>query len=244
MTRRFLNLARENRKDGVGIRSEQTGDDTTTIYIYDVIDDWFGISATDFRRELDAATTDKVLLRINSPGGDVFEARAMMVAISEHDAEFTAKIDGLCASAATELTLPCNRVEIVDGGFYMIHHAWTIAFGNAEDMRKTAGLLDKVDNAIVNGYVTRSGMSEEDVRAAMKAETWYDAEEAVEAGFCDAKIEIPVGGKGATNKANAKAFNLSQFVNAPKALIEDADDADIDVGHARMLARLKLYELT
>lgn len=245
MPRRFLNLAKEPREAGPGIRSE-TSDDVHTIYIYDVIDDWFGISATAFRRELEAAGDKSIVLRINSPGGDVFEARAMMAAIAEHEGDISAKIDGLCASAATALTLPCSRVEIVDGGFYMIHQAWTIAFGNADDMRKTAGLLDKVDTALVNGYVQKSGMSEDDVRAAMAEETWYDADEAVEAGFCEAKIEIPVGSKEQGTKAQARKFDLSAFSNAPKALTEPPEEKEPDfVGsHSRMLARLKLYEHT
>jgi ATP-dependent Clp protease, protease subunit len=243
MPRKLLNLAIENREKGAGLRAEATGEDTTTVYVYDVIDGWWGVSAADFARELAAITTPNVVLRINSPGGDVFEARAMMAAIAEHPAKFTARIDGLCASAATALTLCCDTVEIVDGGFYMIHQAWTFAMGNADELRTTASLLDKVDTVLVNGYVEKTGKPEAEVRALMAAETWFDAEEAVEAKFCDAKVELTTGGKD--KAAQARAFNLSAFANAPKALTAKPEEPQIDkAARERMLARLGLYERT
>lgn len=243
MPRKLLNLASENRGKGAGLRAEATAEDITTVYVYDVIDSWWGIGAADFARELAAITTPNVILRINSPGGDVFEGRAMMAAIAEHPAKFTARIDGLCASAATALTLCCDSVEIVDGGFYMIHQAWTFAMGNASEMRATAALLDKVDNVLVEGYVAKTGKTADEVRALMAAETWFDAQEAVEAKFCDAVIEIPTGGKDKT--AEARAFNLAAFANAPKALTETKPEPELDeAGRQQMLARLGLFERT
>ena len=243
MPRNLLNLAADNRGKSTGLRAEATSADTTTVYVYDVIDSWWGIGAADFAKELAAITTPNVVLRINSPGGDVFEGRAMMAAIAEHPAKFIARIDGLCASAATALTLCCDSVEIVDGGFYMIHQAWTFAMGNADEMRATAALLDKVDTVLVNGYVEKTGKPEAEVRALMRAETWFDADEAVTAGFCDARIEIPTGGKEKT--AEARAFNLSAFANAPKALTEKPEEPELDeAARLRMLARLGLYERT
>lgn len=121
--RKLLNLAQDNRGKGAGLRSEANGADSTTVYVYDVIDSFWGISAADFAREINAITTPNILLRVNCPGGDVFEARAMMTAIGDHPAKFTAKVDGLAASAATALTLACDTVEMADGSFYMIHQA-------------------------------------------------------------------------------------------------------------------------
>jgi ATP-dependent Clp protease, protease subunit len=243
MPRRLLNLANDNRGKGSGLRAEATDADTTTVYVYDVIDGWWGVSAADFARELAAIKTPNVVLRINSPGGDVFEGRAMMAAIAEHPATFTARIDGLCASAATALTLPCNSVEIVEGGFYMIHQAWTFAMGNADDLRQTAKLLDQVDTVLVNGYVAKTDKTDAEVRALMAAESWFGAEEAVEAKFCDAVIAIPTGGKDKTPEARALAFNLAAFANAPKALTE-APEPDFEAAREQMLARLGLYERT
>lgn len=236
MHRKLLNLARDNHGTGSGLRLEATSEDSTTVYVYDIIDSFWGVSAADFAREIGAVRTPNVLLRINSPGGDVFEARAMMAAIAEHPAKFTAKIDGLAASAATALTLACDIVDIVEGGFFMIHQAWTIALGNADDMRATANLLDKVDNSLIDGYVARSGKTVDQVKAWMSAETWFDAQEAVDAGFCNNVVPL------ATGAAKASAFNLAAYANAPQALTETKPvDESIRV---RMLSRLGLYERT
>lgn len=233
MHRKLLNLAQDNRGKGSGLRAEASGD-TTTIYVYDVIDSFWGVSASDFAREIAAVTTPNVLLRINSPGGDVFEARAMMTAIGDHPANFVAKIDGLAASAATALTLACDSVEIADGGFYMIHQAWTFAMGNADDMTATAALLGKIDDVLVAGYAEKSGKEADEVLALMKAETWFTAQEAIDAGFAD-KIAEPAG-------KNARAFNVAAYANAPKALTELQPDPE--AMRLRMLARAGLYERT
>lgn len=237
MNRKLLALSRDNAGKGAGIRSEAAGDDTTTIYIYDAIDSWWGVSAADFARELKAVTTPKVVLRINSPGGDVFEARAMMTAIADHPAHFTARVDGLAASAATALTLACDTVEIAEGGFYMIHQAWTFAMGNADELAATVALLGKIDDVLVDGYVGKTGKGTDEIRAWMKAETWFSAQEAVDNGFADSVIAV----SGKSAKAQARAFNLSAFSNAPKALT--AMEPEIDEGpRRRAMARLALYD--
>jgi ATP-dependent Clp protease protease subunit len=235
--RKLFDLAQANAGKGAGIRTEVDGD-TATVYIYDMIDAWWGVSAADFAKTLAGITAPNVVLRINSPGGDVFEARAMMTAIAEHPATFTAKIDGLAASAATALTLACDSVEIADGGFYMIHQAWTFAMGNADDLTATAKLLTKIDDVLVEGYVEKSGKDADEVRNLMKVESWFNAQEAVDAGFADAIM--------ATNasKAKASAFNISAYQNAPKALIEPTPEPELLEARQRMLARCALYERT
>jgi ATP-dependent protease ClpP protease subunit len=237
MSRKLLNLARDNQNRGAPLRAQASADgQSTDVFIYDMIDSFWGIGAQDFVQQIAAITTPNIRLRINSPGGDVFEARAMMAAISDHAATFTARIDGLCASAATAITLPCDSVEIVDGGFYMIHNAWTLAMGNAGDMRETAAMLDKVDGSLVDGYVARSGKPADEIRALMAAETWFEAQAAIDAGFCDSQVEIRIGGK-----ASAAAFNLSAYNHAPKIEAPAEDDT---AARGRMMARLRLYELT
>lgn len=237
--RKLLNLAQDNRGKGSGLRAEASGD-TTTLYVYDVIDGFWGVSAADFSRELAAITTPNILLRINSPGGDVFEARAMMTAIGDHPANVVARIDGLAASAATALTLACDSVEMADGAFYMIHQAWTFAMGNADDMTATAALLSKIDDVLVAGYAKKSGKKSDEVLALMKAETWFTAQEAVDAGFADKVSEA--GDKAKAAAQNARTFNLAAFGNAPKALT-DAERID-EASRIRSLVRLGLYERT
>lgn len=248
MHRKLLNLAQDNRGKGAGLRAEVSGQDCTNVYIYDVIDGWWGVSAMDFANVLAGITTPKICLRINSPGGDVFEARTMMAAIAEHPAEFSARIDGLCASAATALTLPCKTVDIVDGGFYMIHQAWTFAMGDADDMRAAADLLDKVDAVLVAGYAAKCGKPADEIQALMEEETWFDAQEAVAASFCNSVIEIPVAPTSeakAENRADPRLFNLGVYDKAPKALTDPPASPKHDLAaRNRMMARLRLYERT
>lgn len=235
--RNLLNLSSDNRGKGAGLRSEANGTDWTTLYVYDVIDSWWGVSAAEFARELNAITTPNIALRINSPGGDVFEARAMMTALNDHPANIVAKIDGLAASAATALTLACDSVEIAEGGFYMIHQAWTFAMGNADDLTATAALLGKIDDVLVDGYVAKSSKTAEEVRALMKAETWFTAQEAVDAGFADSIMATKA------KSAEARAFNLAAFANAPKALTAPPEP-DPAASRESFLARMGLYERT
>ncbi|WP_419807311.1 ATP-dependent Clp protease proteolytic subunit [Sphingomonas sp.] len=120
--------------------------------------------------------------------------------------------------------------------FNLIHQAWTLALGNADDMRTTAGLLDKVDGVLVAGYAKKTGKSAEVVTALMKAETRFTAEEAIAAGFANSLVTI-----GASNTA-ARAFNVAAYANAPKALTEPEQLPDWDAAASRRQARARLYE--
>jgi len=195
--------------------------DSATIYLYGVIDQYFGISAEDIAKELDALKGKAVTLRINSPGGDVFDGRAMYSAIRQHG-NVTAQIDGLAASAATYVAMAAQSVAIVEGGFMMIHNAWTLAFGNKNDFTELAGLLDKFDQSIASDYMKKTGKSAEEIAAMMDAETWMSAQEALDMGFVDSVLQdVPVDSSGNTNNSS---WDLSAFNNAPKALTENEDD--------------------
>lgn len=126
-------------------------------------------------------------LRINSPGGEVYEAVAMRSIINS--AKFDnvhVLIQGMCASAATIVaTLPSADVEIAPGSTFMIHNPWTIALGNADDMEKQAADLRVMEADMRAMYAKKSGQSDEQIKAWMDAETWMTADEAVERGFCD-----------------------------------------------------------
>src|SRR5690606_22947815 len=105
---------------------------------------------TEFSKTFAALDADTIHLRIDSPGGDVFAARAMMTAISQHRATVIAHVDGLAASAATGICMACDEVEITQGAGFMIHNAWTIAIGNKTDLAKTVELLGKIDAGLAN----------------------------------------------------------------------------------------------
>jgi ATP-dependent protease ClpP protease subunit len=222
----------------------------TTIYVYDsiVADEitaqwWGGVSAETLVPEIRNIKSGTIHLRINSPGGDVFAAQAISQAIRDTKAKVVAHIDGYAASAATVIATAADEVEISDGGFYMIHNAWTFAVGNSSDMKATAALLDKVDGTLAAQYAKKSGMPLDEVKAAMDAETWYTADEAVKAGLVD---RIAPGAK-----VDAK-WDMSAYARAPKPAPEAKDEQDgaeevaTEEHRARqqqrlaMLARLKI----
>ncbi|MEN3213602.1 Clp protease ClpP [Methylorubrum populi] len=256
--KKLLQLLEANRdRSSFRVKAED-GSDEATIYVYGAIGDYYGIDPQSFVRELAAITASIIHLRINSPGGDVFAARAMKTALEQHAAKVIAHIDGLAASAASFLMLAADEIEISEGAFVMIHQPWTYAVGSADELRASAAVLDKVGLAIVGDYVRRTGKSEEEVLAWMKAETWFTADEAVENGFCDRKA----GDAGAAGDPEqeepaeepaerdpeapsaSNLFDLSAYRNAPRALKQrkltpfDALAAD----RQRAEARLALIE--
>ena len=198
------------------------GQNRPALLIYDVIDPWWGVSAEMVKTSLlsiqDATDID---VYINSPGGDVFEATAIYSSLISHPANIHVHIDGVAASAATRVVMAGDTIEIAESGMYMIHYAWTISLGNATEMRKTADMLDKIDNTIVNDYVNNASADEKQIRAWMEAETWFTADEAVENGFANSIIQRQSStDNSSSNKLNnqltKKTWDLSAYQNAPK----------------------------
>lgn len=196
----------------------------TEIYIYDAIvaDDetaywWGGVSAETLVPAIRDIKGGTIHLRINSPGGDVFAAQTICQAIRDTGAKVVAHVDGYAASAATVIATAADEVEISDGGFFMIHNAWTWAMGNANDLTATATLLSKIDGTLAAQYAKKSGMAVDDVRAAMDAETWYTAEEAVAAGLVD---------RIASGKKAEASWNMSAYAKAPKIENKEPDQVD------------------
>lgn len=182
-----------------------------SLYIYDVIDAYWGVSAQSVVDAVNAASdADTLNVYINSPGGDVFEGRAIMAAISRFKGNTVAHIDSLCASAATSIALACGEVRMSEGAFFMIHNASALVWGDKSEMRETADLLEKVEGAIVNDYTKKTGKDDDQVRAWMDAETWFSAAEALENGFIDSITT--------TDKKTKNTWNLAAFGNAPAAL--------------------------
>lgn len=234
MRNRLLNLIKDNLKAEKKFEVRAEGD-TAEIFLYDAIGDWYGIGAEQVAQALRDLQGRDVALRINSPGGDVFDGRAMATAISQHKGKVTAYIDGLAASAATYVALAADEVEIASGAFFMIHNAWTLSMGNADELRETAGLLDKVDDSIVADYIRKTSQADEQVRAWMKAETWFSAEEAIEHGFVDRLSQ--------SKKAANNCWNLAAYNNAPAALLGRTQQSP-QYDRARAERRLSLLERT
>lgn len=198
-----------------------------TLYIYDAIG-FFGIEANQLVQEIDQLEADEITLRINSPGGDVFDGAAIYNALDRHPATIHAKIDGLAASMASLIALTGDTIEMADNAFYMIHKPWGIALGNADEMRAEADLLDKIEGTAVTAYSRKSGMDADEIARLLAAETWYSAEEAREAGFID-----KISGASDDEESRSSRFDLSVFANAP----EDGERREITIREAEAALR-------
>lgn len=170
-------------------------DDAAEVLLYDVIgeDPFFGggISAKTFREQVKGIKAKSMSLRVNSPGGDVFEAGAMMAALDEFKGNITVDIDGLAASAASYLIMAADEIRLGTNAMMMIHDPYGGVLGTADDMRAQAELLDKVKGQILDAYQRKSKTARKQLDAWMKAETWFTGQEAVDAGLAD-KVTEPV----------------------------------------------------
>ena len=164
--------------------TNKAGQSMAKVYIYDEIG-YFGVTAADFVKDLNDLDVSEIDLRLNTPGGNVFDGMAIYNALRDHSATVTATVDGLAASAGSYIFQAGNRRIMNRSTELMIHPAQGITAGSAKVHREQADLLDKLTRDVANIYVDRAGMKLDDALAAMDAETWYDAEEAVAAGLAD-----------------------------------------------------------
>ena len=187
---------------------------TPELFIYDDIDDWWGVSAqsvVDQIRDLDAS---EINVRVNCRGGMVFEGIAIYNALRLHKANVHISIEGLAASIASVIAMAGDKVTIAENAMIMIHNPYGWASGDAEAMRKTADVMDKIADSIAVSYTGRTGKTIEEMKALMEAETWFTAQEALDMGLVD-QIDEPV-------KA-AACFDLSRFNNAPEGFGKQAE---------------------
>lgn len=187
--------------------------DTAEISIYDEIGYW-GITAKSFSKDLKALGNNlkQINLHIHSPGGDVFDGIAIYNLLKNHPANVTVYIDGLAASMASVIAMAGNEVIMPENAMMMIHKPWGIQGGDAEDMRKYADLLDKVENTLIPAYANKTGKTPEELAEMLSAETWLNGKECVEQGFADKLAEPLVA------MASIKSRKLEDFENMPKAM--------------------------
>lgn len=163
---------------------KNVSDEQADIYFYDVIgDSWLGSDAATVVKEIKGLKAKKLNVHINSPGGSVFDGIAIYNALISHNSTVTVYVDSLAASIASVIALAGNKVIIAENAMVMIHNPWTIAAGDAAEMRKQADTLDQVGETLITTYSSRTGKDRETVRAAMDAETWFTAKEAKEWGL-------------------------------------------------------------
>jgi ATP-dependent Clp protease protease subunit len=196
------------------------GANEVDVMLYDEIG-MFGITAKEFKTRLDGIKAKTINLRVNSPGGDVFDGLAIYNALREHPAKVITHVDGVAASISSVIAMAGDEVRMAENAFLMVHNPWSLVMGSAADLRKEADLLDKVGGSLVMAYVEKTGMSAEQVQSLMDAETWFTAEEADVAGFVDSVIQ-PEDKK--TTKAE---FDLSIYAHVPDALTASGHDPTI-----------------
>jgi ATP-dependent Clp endopeptidase proteolytic subunit ClpP len=176
----------ENAADWYTISNSATEPDATDVYVYNDIGGWFGLYADDFIGDFSKITSKNINLRLNSPGGSVFEGIAIANTIRAHPSNVTVYVDGLAASIASIIALAGDKLVMMPQSQFMIHDASGMCYGNASDMEDMVKLLNKQSQNIAEAYADRAGGTVDEWRALMKAETWYTAKEAVAAGLADA----------------------------------------------------------
>lgn len=163
-------------------------DEVRTLYLNGVISEetWWGDEVTPkmFKDELLAGTGD-ITVWINSPGGDVFAAAQIYNMLMEYTGKVTVKIDGLAASAASVIAMAGGDVYMSPVSMLMIHNPSTIAIGDSEEMLRAKALLDEVKESIINAYELKTGLSRTKLSHLMDAESWMNANKAIELGFAD-----------------------------------------------------------
>jgi ATP-dependent Clp protease, protease subunit len=180
------------------------------IVIYDEIGA-FGIAAKAFLDELKAlGSVAELTVRINSPGGSVFDGVAIYNALKRHDAAITVWVDGIAASIASMIAMAGDEVVMPENAMLMLHDPSGLVMGTAADMRAMAEALDRMKAGMVAAYRDKSRRDDAEMEALMAAETWLSADEAVELGLAD-RIEQPV--------RMAAHFDLSRFRNPPPQLV-------------------------
>lgn len=202
-----------NNNDSLKIKNSEN---STDIYIVGEIG--WDFTEEDLVEQLQNHKPD-INLYISSGGGSVFSGWAMMSALQRTDAHITANIDGLCASMATGIAMVADKVKMTDNGIFMIHNASGFVWGNKQDMRKTAELLDKIDSVITNTYVKATGKSKDEIIQMMNDETWLTPDEALENGFVHELVEM-VNTTNCAGGCKLIAENKFGYKNIPTDKIE------------------------
>ena len=218
---------------GNNIRFVNRGAKTGEIWLYDQVGEGFfgGMSAKTFNDELNKlGKVDTINLRINSPGGSVFDGVAIYNTLKRHPARLEVDVDGIAASIASVIAMAGDEIRMAANSMMMIHDPYGMSMGNADEMRKTADLLDQIKGTIVDTYAKRTGETDSTIASMMTNETWMTADEAKRYGFADVITEEQ-------RIAASYDFDFSKFKHPPKALTGGATPA-------RDMAAVKLQAMS
>jgi ATP-dependent Clp protease, protease subunit len=173
----------------VNAADEKEGKPAEILVYDDIGPDWLGMigSKTIAQALKDVGDAKDITVRINSPGGSVFEGVAIYNQLKKHNAKIHIAIDGLAASIASIIAMAGDDVEIAENAMMMIHDPWAIAFGNSAELSKLVTLLDQIKTTLVDTYASKTAgkTSAEELSTLMTDETWFTAKEALEKGLVD-----------------------------------------------------------
>ena len=209
---------------GKPIEIKARGDKSAEVLIYDVIgEDWWtgeGVTAKQFAKDLKAlGQVDVLNVRINSPGGNVFDGVAIYNALSRSGARVEVDVDGMALSAASVIAMAGDVIRVAENAMVMIHNPYMGAMGDAHEMRKAADILDGIKSALVGTYAKRTGRSEDEITAWMDAETWWTGAQAVDVGFADATTAA----RDVVNAFDLSRYKHGRAVSAALSSIKDRD---------------------
>ena len=175
MSRKFWNWVRNDNDERILMLNGEISNET-----------WFGdeITPKEFRGELNSGQ-GKVTVWINSPGGDCFAAAQIYNMLMEYPGTVDVHIDGIAASAASVIAMAGNHVAISPVGMMMIHNPATVSIGDEREMKKAVDMLSEVKESIINAYELKTGLPRKQLSNMMNAESWMNAQKAVELGFAD-----------------------------------------------------------
>ena len=199
--------------------------DVCEVYLYGDVGAWDEVNVADFKAQLEGIDNEKPLnIHISSYGGEVNEGLTIASIIKQHKGKTKAIIDSWACSIASIIACSCDEVEMYNSSMLMIHNALCCAFGNAEELRQQANVLDKISNSLKTVYLEKSNgkLDLEKITELMDAESWLSAEECLGYGLCDNIID--------SQKAVAKldVGILDKYNNVPKQIINQIKQQNIE----------------
>lgn len=203
-----------------------------TLSIYDEIGFW-GVQAKDFIEALGKCKPKSLNVEINSPGGDVFAALAIYNALRASGKEIVVKVMGVAASAASLIAMAGDRIVMPKNTFLMIHNPWSFAAGNADELRETAAVLDKIGASLRATYAAKTGLDDAELDALLSKDTWLTADEALAKGFATEVVdEIKAKAKFDLGRADLPAAVRASFTAEDEEPPPLEDDAPQEPGNA------------
>ena len=201
MSRKFWNWVRNDNDERILMLNGEISNET-----------WFGdeITPEEFRGELNSGQ-GKVTVWINSPGGDCFAAAQIYNMLMEYPGTVDVHIDGIAASAASVIAMAGNHVAISPVGMMMIHNPATVSIGDEREMKKAMEMLSEVKESIINAYELKTGLPRKQLSNMMNAESWMNAQKALELGFADS---ILYDGDDEDDKPEGMIFSRAAVTNS------------------------------